>query len=69
MARSTVASPAARRAWATSAQADVEATIRRLNDDPSVHGILVQLPLPAHIAEEPVLAAIDPDKLTRYRQD
>src|SRR5262249_51835523 len=30
--------------------------------EPTVHGILVQLPLPRHIAPEPVLAAIPPDK-------
>jgi methylenetetrahydrofolate dehydrogenase (NADP+)/methenyltetrahydrofolate cyclohydrolase len=34
--------------------------IRALNDDPAVHGILVQLPLPPHIREEAVIAAIDP---------
>ena len=36
--------------------------IRGLNADPAVHGILVQLPLPKHIDEEPVLAAVDPWK-------
>jgi methylenetetrahydrofolate dehydrogenase (NADP+)/methenyltetrahydrofolate cyclohydrolase len=40
----------------------VVAQINLLNADPSVHGILVQLPLPAHIALQPVLHAIDPDK-------
>lgn len=34
----------------------------QLNRDPAVHGILVQLPLPKHIDEQKVLAAIDPDK-------
>ena len=43
-------------------QADLLATIRALNDDPAVDGILVQLPLPAHIATEAVLDAIDPAK-------
>jgi len=38
------------------------ALIDRLNTDDSVHGILVQLPLPDHIDEAKVLAAIDPDK-------
>ena len=33
-----------------------------LNKDPTVHGILVQLPLPEHINEEKVLLAIDPEK-------
>ena len=36
--------------------------IALLNRDPSVHGILVQLPLPAHIREDLVIAAIDPQK-------
>ncbi len=36
--------------------------IGRLNADPAVHGILVQLPLPRHIDETKVLLAIDPDK-------
>lgn len=36
--------------------------IRSLNSDPKVHGILVQLPLPAHINEETVINAIDPKK-------
>ena len=36
--------------------------VASLNADPSVHGILVQLPLPAHIDEAKVLAAIDPAK-------
>ncbi|GAB4313059.1 MAG: bifunctional methylenetetrahydrofolate dehydrogenase/methenyltetrahydrofolate cyclohydrolase [Candidatus Sumerlaeia bacterium] len=36
--------------------------ITELNDDPQIHGILVQLPLPRHIDEERVLRAIDPRK-------
>ncbi|HFU4450776.1 TPA: bifunctional methylenetetrahydrofolate dehydrogenase/methenyltetrahydrofolate cyclohydrolase [Streptococcus suis] len=36
--------------------------IERYNQDDEWHGILVQLPLPAHISEEKVLLAIDPDK-------
>ena len=36
--------------------------ISDLNQDPTVHGILVQLPLPQHINEEKVLFAIDPEK-------
>jgi methylenetetrahydrofolate dehydrogenase (NADP+)/methenyltetrahydrofolate cyclohydrolase len=36
--------------------------IRRLNADPNVHGILVQLPLPAHLDASTVIAAIDPAK-------
>jgi len=36
--------------------------VNRLNEDPNVDGILVQLPLPAHIPEQAVINAIDPDK-------
>ncbi len=36
--------------------------IAKLNADPKVHGILVQMPLPKHIDEQRVLNAIDPDK-------
>ncbi|MCK5803379.1 MAG: bifunctional 5,10-methylene-tetrahydrofolate dehydrogenase/5,10-methylene-tetrahydrofolate cyclohydrolase, partial [Lentisphaeria bacterium] len=34
----------------------------KMNDDPKIHGILVQLPLPDHLDETEVLLAIDPDK-------
>lgn len=37
-------------------------TINRLNTDDSIHGILVQLPLPKHIDERAVIDAIDPSK-------
>ena len=43
-------------------QADALAHIADLNADPRVHGILVQLPLPQHIAEAAVINAIDPAK-------
>ncbi len=46
----------------TTPQAEVLAQIERLNADPSVDGILVQLPLPAGLDEGPLLAAIDPAK-------
>ena len=36
--------------------------VERLNADPAVDGILVQLPLPAHIDEQKVISAINPDK-------
>ncbi len=36
--------------------------IHKLNKDKSIHGILVQLPLPKHISTENVIAAIDPNK-------
>ena len=37
-------------------------TVKELNEDPSVNGILVQLPLPKHIDESKILLAIDPKK-------
>ena len=37
-------------------------TIRSLNSDPSIHGILVQLPLPKHIPEKEVIDSIAPEK-------
>lgn len=47
---------------ADTAQEDVLALVRALNADEGVHGILVQLPLPAHIDAQAVLATIDPAK-------
>jgi methylenetetrahydrofolate dehydrogenase (NADP+)/methenyltetrahydrofolate cyclohydrolase len=46
----------------TISEAGLLKEIRRLNDDPSVHGILVQLPFPEHISELAVHEAIAPDK-------
>jgi len=43
-------------------QADLLALINKYNNDDSIHGILVQLPLPKHVDEKKVLNAIDPDK-------
>lgn len=43
-------------------QQELLALIARLNQDPQVHGILVQLPLPAHLEEKEILRAIDPKK-------
>ncbi len=43
-------------------EADLLALIDKYNKDDSIHGILVQLPLPKHIDEKKVLNAIDPDK-------
>jgi methylenetetrahydrofolate dehydrogenase (NADP+)/methenyltetrahydrofolate cyclohydrolase len=43
-------------------QADLLALVEKYNNDDSIHGILVQLPLPKHIDEKKVLNAIDPDK-------
>jgi methylenetetrahydrofolate dehydrogenase (NADP+)/methenyltetrahydrofolate cyclohydrolase len=43
-------------------EADLLTLVEQLNDDDSVHGILVQLPLPDHINEAKVINAINPDK-------
>jgi len=47
---------------AQTSQADLLALIERLNADPAVHGILVQLPLPDHLDEDLVINSIDPAK-------
>jgi methylenetetrahydrofolate dehydrogenase (NADP+)/methenyltetrahydrofolate cyclohydrolase len=47
---------------AETAEADLLALVEHLNADPAVDGILVQLPLPAHIDEQKVIATINPDK-------
>jgi methylenetetrahydrofolate dehydrogenase (NADP+) / methenyltetrahydrofolate cyclohydrolase len=47
---------------ADTTQGALLALVRRLNADPAVDGILVQLPLPDHINTNAVIAAIDPDK-------
>jgi methylenetetrahydrofolate dehydrogenase (NADP+)/methenyltetrahydrofolate cyclohydrolase len=47
---------------ADTGEAELLSHIAFLNEDPAVHGILVQLPLPAHIREDLVIAAIDPQK-------
>jgi len=46
----------------TTTEADLLAIIGQLNADRSVHGILVQAPLPKHISESRVFAAVAPDK-------
>ena len=43
-------------------EADLLALIDKYNNDPDIHGILVQLPLPKHIDDKKVLTAINPDK-------
>ena len=48
-----------RRLPADVSEADLIAVVAELNADPAVHGILVQLPLPDHIAEKPVIEMID----------
>src|SRR5436309_485454 len=47
---------------ATTSQAELLALVDRLNADPAVHGILVQLPLPPQIAERAVIDAVSPVK-------
>jgi methylenetetrahydrofolate dehydrogenase (NADP+)/methenyltetrahydrofolate cyclohydrolase len=47
---------------ASTTEAELLQLIARLNGDPTVHGILVQLPLPKHIDTPHVLLAVDPDK-------
>lgn len=47
---------------ANTAEADLLALVEALNADPAVDGILVQLPLPAHLDEQKVIATINPDK-------
>lgn len=47
---------------AATSQEDVLKLIDELNSDPSIHGILVQLPLPKHIHEESVINSINIDK-------
>ncbi|MBN1123792.1 MAG: bifunctional methylenetetrahydrofolate dehydrogenase/methenyltetrahydrofolate cyclohydrolase FolD [Sedimentisphaerales bacterium] len=44
------------------AQEDLISLVEEFNHDPRIHGILVQLPLPKHIDEGPVVLAIDPAK-------
>jgi methylenetetrahydrofolate dehydrogenase (NADP+)/methenyltetrahydrofolate cyclohydrolase len=46
----------------TASEDEVLALVAKLNADPAVHGILVQLPLPKQIDSQKVLAAIDPAK-------
>lgn len=47
---------------ATVSEQELLDQIQKLNDNPGVHGFIVQLPLPAHIDEQKVINAVDPDK-------
>jgi methylenetetrahydrofolate dehydrogenase (NADP+) / methenyltetrahydrofolate cyclohydrolase len=47
---------------ADTTQGDLIALVERLNADPAVDGILVQLPLPKHLDDLAVISTIDPDK-------
>lgn len=51
-----------RRLPADATQEAVAQTIAALNADPAVHGILLQLPLPGHLDDEPLIQSIDPAK-------
>jgi methylenetetrahydrofolate dehydrogenase (NADP+)/methenyltetrahydrofolate cyclohydrolase len=46
----------------SSSQDEVLALVHGLNDDPAIHGILVQLPLPGHLDEQAITQAISPQK-------
>ena len=46
----------------TTEEAELLALIDKLNHDPKIHGILVQLPLPKHMDDSRILEAISPDK-------
>ena len=47
---------------AATSEAEILALVERLNRDPAVHGILVQLPLPKHVDEARVINAVAPEK-------
>lgn len=47
---------------ASGSQAELLQTVATLNGDPSIHGILVQMPLPPHMDADAVIRAIDPAK-------
>ncbi len=47
---------------ADTSQEDLMALVEKLNNDPKINGILVQLPLPKHLNESEVLLKINPDK-------
>jgi methylenetetrahydrofolate dehydrogenase (NADP+)/methenyltetrahydrofolate cyclohydrolase len=47
---------------ADASEAQVLATVRALNEDPAIHGILVQMPLPKQVREAAVLDMLDPEK-------
>jgi methylenetetrahydrofolate dehydrogenase (NADP+)/methenyltetrahydrofolate cyclohydrolase len=46
----------------TTPEAEVLALVEKLNRDPAIHGILVQLPVPRHIDPNKIIATISPDK-------
>ncbi|MGE4398380.1 MAG: bifunctional methylenetetrahydrofolate dehydrogenase/methenyltetrahydrofolate cyclohydrolase FolD [Campylobacterales bacterium] len=46
----------------TVTEADILSTIQMINDNPKIHGLLVQLPLPSHVDSTKILEAIAPSK-------
>ena len=46
----------------TASEAEVLAAVRRMNDDPAIHGFLVQFPTPPQVRQSAVIDAIDPAK-------
>lgn len=47
---------------ATETAANIATTIEFLNKDPDIHGMIIQLPLPAHLNEDELIAKMDPAK-------
>ncbi|OED50776.1 bifunctional methylenetetrahydrofolate dehydrogenase/methenyltetrahydrofolate cyclohydrolase FolD [Leisingera sp. S232] len=47
---------------AETSEADLLAVVEQLNNDPAIHGILVQLPLPGHLDEDLIINSIAPEK-------
>ncbi len=47
---------------AETTEEELVALVKKLNDDPEIHGILVQLPVPKHIRDKAVIDAIAPEK-------
>jgi methylenetetrahydrofolate dehydrogenase (NADP+)/methenyltetrahydrofolate cyclohydrolase len=47
---------------AAASQADLHAAIARFNDDPAVHALLIQYPVPDHLDYDAALLTVDPDK-------
>ncbi|NTJ33804.1 bifunctional methylenetetrahydrofolate dehydrogenase/methenyltetrahydrofolate cyclohydrolase FolD [Agrobacterium rhizogenes] len=47
---------------AETTQEELAKLVQSLNEDPSIHGILVQLPLPKHLNSEPIIQSIRPEK-------
>lgn len=54
--------PFIRRLPAATTQKELTSQIERLNDDPEIHGIIVQIPLPLHLDPMEAQAAVDPSK-------